>query len=58
MKTLRLLHLSAVQGSSETRNKPYKRYGAVSIGTANAAMRQKLSARTALLAARKAVLAS
>jgi 23S rRNA (uracil1939-C5)-methyltransferase len=36
----RPLDLDAAQGAGEARNKPYKRYGEVSTGTSNAAMRQ------------------
>jgi hypothetical protein len=47
--------MSALQGSNETRNEPYKRYGEVSIGVANAAGCHKLPAQTAVLAGREAV---
>ena len=52
---VRLLHLSVRQGSSEARNEPYKRYGEVSTGVANAVGHQKLSAQVAVLTVMKAV---
>ncbi len=40
-------HLDAVQDNSEARNEPYKKYGEVSTGAVNAAMRQETPAHPA-----------